>query len=75
MSVPLHLPVNDLFLDEQDYDNVAYPEDSTSFCDDCESDYPETELHTCSSCSRQLCNECFMSDFDSFCYDCQRAQE
>ena len=75
MAVPIYVISNELFFDEQVEENSVFTEDSICSCDECESDCQTNQLHFCSSCTRHLCNECFMSDFDTFCYDCHIDQE
>ena len=50
-----------LLVDDNDVDQF--------FCADCNSE-SSSRLQFCSSCSRHLCSDCFLSDFDSLCYDC-----
>lgn len=44
-------------------------------CDECESECVSDEIHFCGSCTRHLCSDCFLSDFDSLCYDCLTEQQ
>ena len=48
---------------------------SLVICEECELQFNIDELYVCSSCNRQLCNDCFLSDFEALCYDCSNLSD
>ena len=59
--------VNDILESIQDYNIFS--------CEECELQVNSDELHVCSSCNRQLCYDCFQSEFESLCYDCSNLSD
>lgn len=75
MSVYTHQSTEENFLDITDHIKYYFKDGSNEICDECESEYNSHQLKFCCSCSRTLCFECFLSDFETICYDCNRKQE
>ena len=43
-------------------------QEQESVCEECNSIIEQ--IFFCGSCGRELCEQCFLSDFDSVCYQC-----
>lgn len=60
---------------EFDFDEIIISEEtipvSESYqCEECDREINLNQMYHCSSCSRNFCEECFLSDFETICYNC-----
>ena len=60
---------------EFDFDEIIISEETIPVSDiyqfeECDREINLNQMNYWSSCSRNLCGECFLSDFETICYDC-----
>jgi hypothetical protein len=77
MSSSAHSVIDDLLLDDLEFISDNLPVLDVSFCDECNTECFTYQIKLCNTCNNSFCPDCFLSDFDTICYDCftQTSQE